>query len=221
MKGMVMSKQQTNKAGLLPMSNDAGTRPMAEILHSLNEHVKNADSGVFFIYGEGVAGWVHLNQGRYEDVAMQNRHSDEAVALLMNVRAASCNFRPGKVFPGHHPPLSETAKGLLRGGANMPPVLSMSQRPAASASVSLVPRQGVAPAAPFTPAKVSPQTKTHQMQEVEKLTLAYLGPMASIICQEAWEDHGAAPAAVQAIAENLSGNAKAAFLADVRKIIGY
>jgi hypothetical protein len=204
------------------MSNDAGVRPLAEILSILSEHVRNRDSGVFFLYGEGVVGWVHLNEGKYDDVVMHNRHSDEAVALLMNVRVASCRFQPGKVFPGGHPPLSETAKGLLEGGAKAPTVSPASQPPVASASAFSTPREvGPPPAAPSSPPRALPQNKTGQMQGVEKLAMAYLGPMASIICQEAWEDHGVGTSAVRAIAENLSADAKAAFLADVRKATGY
>ncbi len=202
------------------MSKDAGVRPLSEILYSLSQHVQNRDSGVFFLYGEGVVGWVHLSEGRYEDVVMQNRHSDEAVALLMNVREASCRFQHGKVFPGNHPPLSETAKGLLAAGAKAPAPAPISARPVVSAPAFAPPRPSVAaPVAPVAPAKPSPQNKLLQMQ-VEKLATAYLGPMASIICQEAWEDHGMSFSAILAIAENLSGDARETFLADVRKTTG-
>ena len=200
------------------MIKDAGVRPLAEVLYRLSEHVKNADTGVFYLYGEGVVGWIHLNEGKYEDVVMQNHYSDEAVALLLNVSMAACRFQPWKVFPGKHAPLSETAKGLLAAGAQAPATVSGALRPAASTSVAPLPRQATPTAAPT---RTPPQDKTLQMQTVEKLAMAYLGPMASIICQEAWEDHGGGFPAVLAIAENLSGDAREAFLADVRKTTEY
>jgi hypothetical protein len=188
------------------MSNEI--RPLNAVLHELKTLVEGKSSGfLFLVADDGQAASIRLRNGNIEEVSFNNRHSDEAVQLLMKVGGARARFQPSVMaaIPSKHPPLSAASIEWLFGGheeMSAPATTSAQTSDAASApSVGADQRDRLRPI-------------------VEKIALTYFGPIAALLCEEAFDEPGDIGHTLIQIARNLPERAEAdRFLYEVRAAI--
>lgn len=163
-------------------------RPLIDVLRELQMLVQKKMSGHFFIATESNhSSMILLRNGHVDEVTFSRYRSDEAVKQLAGVSAARARFQPGKVDKSAaRTPLGEAALQWLLGGFESDAAMS--------------PR--AAPAAAPAPAPVTDTAARRAI--VEKITLAYLGPIATLICDEAFADSTDLDRVLQQIGSNLS-----------------
>ena len=165
-------------------------RPLIEVLRELQKLVQKKMSGHFFIATESNhSSMILLRNGHVDEVTFSRYRSDEAVKQLANVSAARARFQPGRVdTSAARTPLGEAALQWLLGGFESD--AGMRQR------VVSAPAPAPAPA-PITDAAA-------RREIVEKVTLTYLGPIASLICDEAFAASDDLDKVLQQIGSNLA-----------------
>ena len=161
-------------------------RPLIEVLRELQVLVQKKMSGHFFIATESNhSSMILLRNGQVDEVTFSRYRSDEAVKQLANVSGARARFQPGKVdTSANRTPLGEAALQWLLGGFEK--------------DAALPPR--AAPTATPAPAPSADATRAI----VEKITLTYLGPIATLICDEAFSSSDKLDQVLQQIGSNLS-----------------
>lgn len=161
-------------------------RPLIEVLRELKMLVQKKMSGHFFIATESNhSSMILLRNGHVDEVTFSRYRSDEAVKQLANVSAARARFQPGRVdTSAARTPLGEAALQWLLGGFESDAGM----------------RQRVAPAP--APAPITDAAARREI--VEKVTLTYLGPIASLICDEAFAASDDLDKTLQQIASNLA-----------------
>jgi len=201
-------------------------RPLIEVLRELKALTQRKTSGYFFIATESNnSSTIRLRDGRIEDVIFSRYRNDEAVQQLSKVSAARARFQPGSVSPsGNAAPLSETALQWLLGGfekdqsaqppakpepkaaapsvappASTPPPPKAPPAPKPAPSPSTPPASKTAPPPDTTP-KVSAPT---QREIVEKVALNYFGPIAVLLCDEAFSSSSDIEKVLAQIASNM------------------
>ncbi|HKT28277.1 hypothetical protein [Dyella sp.] len=176
-------------------------RPLIEVLRELQVLVQKKMSGHFFIATESNhSSMILLRNGHVDEVTFSRYRSDEAVKQLANVSGARARFQPGKVdTSASRTPLGEAALQWLLGGF---------ERDAA-----VTPR--AAPVAAPAPRAASPR------EVVEKVTLTYLGPIGTLICDEAFSSADNLDQVLQQISSNLSTPEESKrFLEEARAALG-
>ncbi|HUB89957.1 MAG TPA: hypothetical protein VMA74_09515 [Dyella sp.] len=163
-------------------------RPLIEVLRELQKLVQKKMSGHFFIATESNhSSMILLRNGHVDEVTFSRYRSDEAVKQLSNVAAARARFQPGKVDTSTaRTPLGEAALQWLLGGFENDAAM----------------RPRVAPAAAPAPAPITDAAARREI--VEKVALTYLGPIATLICDEAFAGSGDLDQVLQQIGSNLS-----------------
>ena len=191
-------------------------RPLIEVLRELKALVQKKTSGYFFIATESNnSSTIRLRNGKIEDVIFSRYRSDEAVKLLSKVAAAKARFEPGSAStPSSTAPLSETALQWLLGGFENDP----SARPSSNPEPKPVTSSAVpAPSEPLPPqpspassaSSPSPPNTTpkvgapSQREIVEKVTLNYFGPIATLLCDEAFSSSSDIEQVLAQIASNM------------------
>ncbi|GGA38982.1 hypothetical protein [Dyella nitratireducens] len=163
-------------------------RPLIEVLRELQRLVQKKVSGHFFIATESNhSSMILLRNGQVDEVTFSRYRSDEAVKQLAGVSAARARFQPGKFdASAGRTPLGEAALQWLLGGFESDKAVQQRVAPAA------------APSAP-------PKTDAEASREiVEKVTLTYLGPIGTLICDEAFSSSGNMDQVLEQIGSNLS-----------------
>lgn len=181
-------------------------RPLHEILRELKPLVQRKASGFFFVVTEdNHSCTIRIRSGEIDDVLFSRQRNDEAVRLLATVTAAKARFQPIAVSgAGSRGSLSQASlKWLLGDFENVPP--------AASAVVQADPDSVALPSAGVSDA---------QRSAVEKIALNYFGPIASLLCDEAFiADNDMEQALVQ-IASNLPAHSESQrFIAEARRAL--
>jgi hypothetical protein len=181
-------------------------RPLAEILRELKALVQQKTSGFFFIATDSNnSSIIRLRNGQIDDVAFSRYHSDEAVQHLARVAAARARFQPGPTTPSNRVPLSEATLQWLLGGFEGGTPAWSAARPAAPS------------AAPGTPPAEAPD----QRATVERVALNYLGPIAPLLCDEAFAEAGDVEGVLAQLAANMATEEEAGqFMAEARAALG-
>lgn len=154
------------------MANDY--RPLIEILRDLKSLALKKASGFFFVVTEdNHSCTIRLRGGQIEDVVFSRHRSDDAVHLLATVPAGRARFQADPASTGTPKvSLSEASLRWLMGGfENAPPPIDTPTRtPSASGDAADV--------------------TASQRETIERIALNYLGPIAGMLCDEAFEGGG-------------------------------
>jgi hypothetical protein len=167
-------------------------QPLSEILRELKPLVQTKSSGFFFVVTEdNHSCTIRIRNGEIDDVVFSRQRNDEAVRLLATVKAARARFQPIAVSAASaHGKLSDASiKWLLGDFENVP--LATSQMAQAEPNISALSRAGAG---------------SGQREVVEKIALNYFGPIASLLCDEAFVDGNDIGQALVQIASNLSSH---------------
>ncbi|WP_349655385.1 hypothetical protein [Xanthomonas sp. 10-10] len=202
------------------MSNEF--RPLIEVLRELRAlALKKASGFLFVVTEENHSCIVRLNAGQIEEVVFRMLRNDEAVQRLTMVGAAKARFQtdPGAGL-GKPSLLSEDSRQWLMGGFEQ----DLGGAPApvrAPVATAPVPAPAAASAAPTTPAPASAGNGAAPdeavRQALEKVALNYLGPIAGMLCDEAWEASSDIEQVLSQLGANLSTPQEAQkFMADAR-----
>ncbi len=202
------------------MSNEF--RPLIEVLRELRAlALKKASGFLFVVTEENHSCIVRLNAGQIEEVVFRMLRNDEAVQRLTMVGAAKARFQtdPGAGL-GKPSLLSEDSRQWLMGGFEQ----DLGGAPApvrAPVATAPMPAPAAASAAPPTPAPASAGNGAAPdeavRQALEKVALNYLGPIAGMLCDEAWEASSDIEQVLSQLGANLSTPQEAQkFMADAR-----
>jgi hypothetical protein len=192
------------------MANES--RSLIDILRELHALAVKKSSGFFFIATtDNHSCTIRMRGGMIEDVIYSRQRGDDAVQLLSNTQGGRGRFQPdpGSNASGRSS-LSQAAQSWLLGGfeSGPPKGLGGAQEPR-SAPVPTV----SAPAGP--PAEAT--TGGHVAKIIERVALNYLGPIAGIICEEAFEASSDVEEILELIGKNLiSGDEILRFKKEVR-----
>ena len=151
---------------------------------------------------------IRLRGGQIEDVVFSRHRSDEAVHLLAAVPAGRARFQADPASTGTPKvSLSEASLRWLMGGFES----------------GSAPASGATPARPHRAAqrRAGDDRRQHQREIIEKVTLNYLGPIASVLCDEAFDGGGNLERVLVQIAANLPNrDEEDRFLIEVRGALG-
>ncbi|MBB4131677.1 hypothetical protein [Xanthomonas sp. 3075] len=183
-------------------------RPLIEILRELKAlALKKASGFLFIVTDENHSCIVRLNAGQIEEVVFRMLRNDEAVQRLTMVNAAKARFQadPG-VGLGKPSLLSEDSRQWLLGGFEQD-LGGAPAAPRAAAAPAAAPA-AAAPVAAASAASVSadggsaPDDRVREA--LEKVALNYLGPIAGMLCDEAWEASSDIEQVINQLGANLS-----------------
>ncbi|MCS3810759.1 hypothetical protein [Xanthomonas sp. 4461] len=200
------------------MSNEF--RPLIEVLRELRAlALKKASGFLFVVTEENHSCIVRLNAGQIEEVVFRMLRNDEAVQRLTMVGAAKARFQtdPGAGL-GKPSLLSEDSRQWLMGGfeQDLGGAPAPVRAPAAPAPVSApAPAASPAPAPSANGGAGAPDERVRDA--LEKVALNYLGPIAGMLCDEAWEASSDIEQVLSQLGANLSTPQEAQkFMADAR-----
>ncbi|WDI91997.1 hypothetical protein [Xanthomonas campestris] len=194
-------------------------RPLIEVLRELKAlALKKASGFLFVVTEENHSCIIRINAGQIEEVVFRMLRNDEAVQRLTMVGAAKARFQvdPGAGM-GKPSLLSEDSRQWLMGGFEQ----DLSGAPApVRAPVAAAPVP--APATPLStsaPASVGNSAAPDEAvrQALEKVALNYLGPIAGMLCDEAWDASSDIEQVLSQLAANLATPQEAQkFMTDAR-----
>lgn len=170
------------------MSNEF--RPLVQVLREIKALAQKGVSGFAYIVTEDNHSCiVRLHQGQMQEVVYRMLRNEEAVQRLSMVAAAKVRFESSGIsaMPVGRAPLSEASVEWMLGGFEQ----DLSQHGAPAYTPPPVAASGsVAAATPSPPvAMVNPRIR----QAIEQIALNYLGPIASMLVDEAFAGAGGDP----------------------------
>ena len=181
-------------------------RPLNAVLAELKALVESRSSGfLFLVTDDNHAASIRLRNGNIEEVSFSNRHNDEAVNLLAGAKAARARFQPSVMaaIPSKYGPMSaQSIQWLL--GEHLP------SEPVGAGADSVT-----------APTVQTGQGASNAQREiVEKVALTFFGPIAALLCDEAFGAARDVEHALQQIAVNLPDRSEAdRFLAEARSAV--
>ncbi len=175
------------------------SRPLRDCLDDLAALVKQGASGSFYLAGANndIAA-ITLTAGVIESVNFQGRRGDFAVEMLKNMPMASCSFRAGAPGPSRQSQLSNHAVRWLTGGTTAAP--SAGASPPASRSAG--------------GASAAPHRKT-----IESIAYAFLGPIASAVCDGAFAEHSELAQVIEELAASMPPEEAGYFRKEIAKAL--
>ena len=185
-------------------------RPLRTVMREVMALVAQKATGALLIVTEDNRfASIRLRAGKIDEVSFKNRYNDEGVHLLSQVHALRARFQPGVAPPSKHPPIGEAAMRWLLGGFE-----------------SQLPGAAHAPSHPTTSSSTTPNSITSgvggtdqrslRREIVEHVALNYLGPIAGLLCDEAFSDGESIDHALRQIAANMTEPGEAdRFVAEV------
>jgi hypothetical protein len=194
------------------MANES--RSLIDILRELHALAIKKSSGFFFIATtDNHSCTIRMRGGMIEDVIYSRLRGDDAVQQLSHTQGGRGRFQPdpGSNASGRST-LSQAAQSWLLGGfeSGPPKGLGGTQEPRSAPAPSPA---ASAPAGP--PAKAT--SGGHTAKIIERVALNYLGPIAGIICEEAFEASSDVEEILELIGKNLiSGDEILRFKKEVR-----
>ncbi|WP_115527875.1 MULTISPECIES: hypothetical protein [Xanthomonas] len=201
------------------MSNEF--RPLIDVLRELRAlALKKASGFLFVVTEENHSCIVRLNAGQIEEVVFRMLRNDEAVQRLTMVGAAKARFQvdPGAGM-GKPSLLSEDSRQWLMGGfeQDLGGAPAPARAPVAPAPVAASPVAVAAPA-PAPSGNTSAGAPDDRVRDaLEKVALNYLGPIAGMLCDEAWEASSDIEQVLSQLGANLATPQEAQkFMADAR-----
>ncbi|WVL66702.1 hypothetical protein VDQ57_009980 [Xanthomonas campestris pv. campestris] len=191
-------------------------RPLIEVLRELKAlALKKASGFLFVVTEENHSCIIRINAGQIEEVVFRMLRNDEAVQRLTMVGAAKARFQvdPGAGM-GKPSLLSEDSRQWLMGGfeQDLGGAPAPVRAPVAAAPVP-------APAAVTAPAPVGNGAAPDDAvrQALERAALNYLGPIAGMLCDEAWDASSDIEQVLSQLAANLATPQEAQkFMTDAR-----
>ncbi|MEB2187097.1 hypothetical protein VDS18_14490 [Xanthomonas campestris pv. campestris] len=197
-------------------------RPLIEVLRELKAlALKKASGFLFVVTEENHSCIIRINAGQIEEVVFRMLRNDEAVQRLTMVGAAKARFQvdPGAGM-GKPSLLSEDSRQWLMGGFEQ----DLGGAPApvrAPVATAPVPAPAAASAAPTASALASVGSGAAPdeavRQALEKVALNYLGPIAGMLCDEAWDASSDIEQVLSQLAANLATPQEAQkFMTDAR-----
>ncbi|WP_115513114.1 MULTISPECIES: hypothetical protein [Xanthomonas] len=201
------------------MSNEF--RPLIDVLRELRAlALKKASGFLFVVTEENHSCIVRLNAGQIEEVVFRMLRNDEAVQRLTMVGAAKARFQvdPGAGM-GKPSLLSEDSRQWLMGGfeQDLGGAPAPARAPVAPAPVAASPVAAAAPA-PAPSGNASAGAPDDRVRDaLEKVALNYLGPIAGMLCEEAWDASSDIEQVLSQLGANLATPQEAQkFMADAR-----
>ncbi|NHF65644.1 hypothetical protein [Xanthomonas hortorum] len=195
-------------------------RPLIEILRELKAlALKKASGFLFIVTEENHSCIVRLNAGQIEEVVFRMLRNDEAVQRLTMVNAAKARFQtdPGAGM-GKPSLLSDDSRQWLMGGfeQDLGGAPAAPRAPVAPAVVTAAATPIAAPSAAH--ASVGGSAPDERVRDaLEKVALNYLGPIAGMLCDEAWEASSDIEQVLNQLGANLSTPQETQkFMADAR-----
>ncbi|MCF8826364.1 hypothetical protein [Xanthomonas campestris] len=197
-------------------------RPLIEVLRELKAlALKKASGFLFVVTEENHSCIIRINAGQIEEVVFRMLRNDEAVQRLTMVGAAKARFQvdPGAGM-GKPSLLSEDSRQWLMGGFEQ----DLGGAPApvrAPVAAAPAPAPAAASAAPTASAPASAGSGAAPDEAVrealEKVALNYLGPIAGMLCDEAWDASSDIEQVLSQLAANLATPQEAQkFMTDAR-----
>ncbi|CAD1792179.1 hypothetical protein CPBF426_19420 [Xanthomonas arboricola pv. juglandis] len=201
-------------------------RPLIDVLRELKAlALKKASGFLFVVTEENHSCIVRLNAGQIEEVVFRMLRNDEAVQRLTMVNAAKARFQadPGAGM-GKPSLLSDDARQWLMGGfeqdlggAPTPPRAPVASAPAPVAATQVAATQVAAPSATSASAGAGLAPDERVRDALEKVALNYLGPIAGMLCDEAWDASSDIEQVLNQLGANLSTPQETQkFMADAR-----
>ncbi|MEA9822514.1 hypothetical protein VDF98_02870 [Xanthomonas campestris pv. raphani] len=198
-------------------------RPLIEVLRELKAlALKKASGFLFVVTEENHSCIIRINAGQIEEVVFRMLRNDEAVQRLTMVGAAKARFQvdPGAGM-GKPSLLSEDSRQWLMGGFEQDLGGAPAPVRAPVAAAAPVPAPAAASAAPTAsaPASVGSGAAPDEAvrQALEKVALNYLGPIAGMLCDEAWDASSDIEQVLSQLAANLATPQEAQkFMTDAR-----
>lgn len=199
------------------MSNEF--RPLVQVLRELKSLAHKRSSGFAYVVTEDNHSCiVRLHQGQVQEVVYRMLRNEEAVQRLSMVAAAKMRFESSGIaaLPPGRAPLAESSVEWLLGGFEHD--LGGQQYQYAPAAVPS-PAPGAASAS--APAVEAVVVNPHVRQALEQIALNYLGPIAGMLCQEAFDATGGDPqrAIVQLAGQLYSQQEAQRFSEEARKAL--
>lgn len=196
-------------------------RPLIEILRELKALALRKASGFLFIVTEETHSCiVRINHGQIEEVVFRMLRNDEALQRLTMVNAAKARFQtdPGAGL-GKPSLLSDESRQWLMGGFEQ----DLGGAPAPM-RLPIAPALTPAPAAPVASASTAPVPSGDRAgpdervrDALETVALNYLGPIAGMLCDEAWDASSNIEHVLSQLGANLATPQEAQkFIADAR-----
>ncbi|WCE03433.1 hypothetical protein [Pseudoxanthomonas sp. JBR18] len=180
--------------------------PLIQVLRELRSLTAKKASGFFFVVTEeNHSCIIRLHGGQIDEVVFRMLRGDEAVQRLSMVNAARGRFQvdPASKSSGKAA-LSEDSLQWLLGGFEQ--ALSRTQAAPVAAAVA-------APAG--MPAGGAPSEAQRKL--IENIALQYFGPIAGMLCDEAFETPAPLASQLEQLASNLSSpDETKGFLQEVR-----
>ncbi|GLQ46139.1 hypothetical protein GCM10007862_11900 [Dyella lipolytica] len=176
-------------------------RPLISVLRELKTLAQKKASGFFFIATESNhSSTIRLRNGHIEDVVFSRYRNDEAVRYLSKVTTARARFQPGAISATENKvPLSEAALQWLLGGFESGPSARQPQESKPAASATITTKLG----------------GPGQREIVEKVALNFFGPIATLLCDEAFSASSDIERVLAQIASNMPTSEEAErFLAE-------
>ncbi|MEA9707207.1 hypothetical protein [Xanthomonas campestris] len=194
-------------------------RPLIEVLRELKAlAMKKASGFLFVVTEENHSCIIRINAGQIEEVVFRMLRNDEAVQRLTMVGAAKARFQvdPGAGM-GKPSLLSEDSRQWLMGGfeQDLGGAPAPVRAPVAAAPVP-APATPVATSAPASVGNgAAPDDAVRQA--LERVALNYLGPIAGMLCDEAWDASSDIEQVLSQLAANLATPQEAQkFMTDAR-----
>lgn len=182
-------------------------KPLAAVMSEVAALVKQRASGVqYIVTDDGRFAQLRLRGGHVDEISFKAKFSDDAILLLSQIGTARSRFEQVILTAGtsKHAPISEAMLNWMLGGFAGP----------APTGAPVVKTINTPP-----PAKVPapPGLSLPQRAAIEQIALTYLGPFASIVCEEALTGSTDIERSLIQIASNLSDREETArFLTEVR-----
>ncbi|WP_115046498.1 hypothetical protein [Xanthomonas arboricola] len=196
-------------------------RPLIDVLRELKAlALKKASGFLFVVTEENHSCIVRLNAGQIEEVVFRMLRNDEAVQRLTMVNAAKARFQvdPGAGM-GKPSLLSDDARQWLMGGFEQdlggapPPPRAPVTPPQAPTAAIPVAAPSAAPASSGSGSAPDERVR----DALEKVALNYLGPIAGMLCDEAWDASSDIEQVLAQLGANLSTPQETQkFIADAR-----
>ncbi|MCC8690053.1 hypothetical protein ABFU27_08385 [Xanthomonas campestris pv. raphani] len=196
-------------------------RPLIEVLRELKAlALKKASGFLFVVTEENHSCIIRINAGQIEEVVFRMLRNDEAVQRLTMVGAAKARFQvdPGAGM-GKPSLLSEDSRQWLMGGfeQDLGGAPAAPRAPVAPAVVTDAATPVAAPSASPTSVGGGSAPDERVRDALEKVALNYLGPIAGMLCDEAWEASSDIEQVLDQLGANLSTPQEAQkFMADAR-----
>ncbi|NJC47057.1 UNVERIFIED_ORG: hypothetical protein GGR78_000278 [Xanthomonas campestris] len=188
-------------------------RPLIEVLRELKAlALKKASGFLFIVTEENHSCIICLNAGQIEEVVFRMLRNDEAVQRLTMVNAAKARFQadPGAGM-GKPSLLSDDSRQWLMGGFEQ----DMGGAAVAAAQAQAAATPLAAPNA--APAGAGSPPDERVRDALEKVALNYLGPIAGMLCDEAWDASSDIEQVLNQLGANLSTPQETQkFMADAR-----